>query len=310
MNQQLTNSSTQQQARPLSLGSTATPRRGGKAASQTAAAQAALSIMQRLQTTLDIPQMLQFFAEEAVQLVALDGLEYSHAPLAISCHLGRQSRHSAAYRLTLGEDMLGTLTFRRGRKFGDADLKRIEDLLCHLLYPLRNAIAYEEALHAARRDPLTGLFNRATLDETLDREMQRALRHEHALSLVVLDVDHFKRINDEHGHDTGDQVLKAVAESIRSAVRDTDMAFRFGGEEFVILLNETPREGAGVVAERLRARLAGEPVILADGTPLIVTASFGVATLTGQGSGQALFKAADTAMYRAKQDGRNCIHVA
>ena len=310
MNQQLTNSSTQQQARPLSLRTPATSGAAPRNGTQAATAQAALSIMQRLQTTLDIPQMLSFFAEEAVELVTLDGLEYTHGPLAISCHLGRQSRHSAAYRLTLGEDQLGTLTFRRGRKFGESDLERLEGLICHLLYPLRNAIAYEEAVHAARRDPLTGLFNRATLNETLEREILRARRHEHTLSLVVLDVDHFKSINDDHGHDVGDQVLKAVAERVAGAIRDTDMAFRYGGEEFVLVLNETPAEGAAVVAERLRAMLADAPIVTDDGTPLIVTASFGVASLDGHADGRSLFKAADEAMYRAKQNGRNCVQKA
>lgn len=310
MNYQLTNSSTEQQARPLSPGNSVPARRAGRAASQAALAQASVSIIQRLQTTLDVPQMVAHFAEEVVQLVALDGLEFLHAPLAISCHLGRQSRHSAAYRLTLGDEMLGTVTFRRGRKFTEGELRQLEGLICHLLYPLRNAIAYEQALHAARRDPLTGLCNRAALNETLEREVQRARRHEHALSLVVMDVDHFKRINDRHGHAAGDAVLRAVSERIRGSIRDTDVAFRFGGEEFVVLLNETPLVGAGIVAERLRSILAASPIVLDDGTAHVITASLGVATLSDHDDADDLFKAADDAMYRAKRAGRDRVEYA
>ena len=301
---QLTNTTPEQQARPLTLG-TAPAQEQRPASRRASVAQTSLSILQRLQTTLDVPQMIQFFAEEVAQLVSMDGIEFSYSPAAISCHLGRQSRHQAAYRLTLGEEALGTMTFRRGRKFDADELKRLEELLCSLLYPLRNALAYASALLAARRDALTGLNNRAALHETLERELSLAQRHEHRLSLVVLDIDHFKQVNDRHGHLAGDTVLRHVGRLIRECTRETDVSFRYGGEEFVILLNETPADGAEVVAQRLRETLARTPVVLESGETLGVTASFGVAELAGETSAQQLFERADAAMYRAKQAGRN-----
>ena len=159
----------------------------------------ALNLMQRLQTTLDASRLIECFAEEAGRQLNLDGVEYVCEALAIDCRLGRQARrqarHCATYRLSLGEEELGTLTFRRGRKFDAGELERLEDLLCYLLHPLRNALAHERALQAALRDPLTGLCNRKALSEALEQEVRRAHRYGHSLSLVLLDIDHFKRIN-------------------------------------------------------------------------------------------------------------------
>ncbi|ROR32048.1 diguanylate cyclase [Inmirania thermothiophila] len=160
----------------------------------------------------------------------------------------------------------------------------------------------EELRRASVTDPLTGLYNRRHLDETLAREYRRAERYELPLSVVMFDVDHFKRFNDEHGHEQGDRVLQAIAEVTRRAVRNTDIPCRYGGEEFLVILPSTPLDGAAHLAERLREEVERTPV---DG--LRVTISVGVAALPehrGQGPDD-LVEAADAALYRAKQAGRN-----
>lgn len=311
MNQQLTNATTRTTTlRTLNTGTDNGAATAALRAPHADRALTALNLMQRLQTTLDASRLIEFFAEEAGRQLNLDGVEYVCEALAIDCRLGRQGRHCAAYRLSLGEEELGTLTFRRGRKFDAGELEQLEDLLCHLLYPLRNAVAHERALQAALRDPLTGLCNRTALGEALEQEVHRAHRYGHTLSLVMLDVDHFKQINDTHGHMAGDAALKAIAALIRETVRDTDLAFRFGGEEFVLLLNETPASGALIVAERLRQALARRPLRLSDGTELALTASLGVAELQADSNGHCLLEAADAAMYRAKRAGRNRVEQA
>jgi len=156
-------------------------------------------------------------------------------------------------------------------------------------------------------DPLTGAGNRRHLDERFLLEVDRAQRYDKQLSVVIADLDHFKAINDSFGHNVGDEVLKAVAAVIRSNMRTTDFMARFGGEEFVLLLPETGRVGAELLAERIRRALELQPVA---GLKQPVTASFGVATAQPSESAKDVLKRADDALYRAKNAGRNCLVVA
>ncbi|MET0507526.1 MAG: diguanylate cyclase [Burkholderiaceae bacterium] len=158
----------------------------------------------------------------------------------------------------------------------------------------------------AVRDPLTELFNRRYLGPMLDREIARASREAHPVSLLMIDIDHFKRINDEHGHDGGDAFLRRFAELIRDGVRQDDIVCRYGGEEFVVVLPRCSLEMALERAEDLRKAVAGMRVPIGKGRSLSATTSIGVAALPGHAdSGAALISAADLAMYRAKNGGRN-----
>lgn len=155
-------------------------------------------------------------------------------------------------------------------------------------------------------DGLTGLNNRRWLDAALPAEIARCIRDGKALSVVMVDVDHFKRFNDRHGHLNGDVVLRAVAQTMVDNVRPSDMLARFGGEEFIALLPSTPVQGATLVAERLRKAVADSVVLARDGTPLpSVTVSLGIAAWRVPQDGPALIAAADAALYRAKRQGRN-----
>ena len=157
----------------------------------------------------------------------------------------------------------------------------------------------------SRRDALTGVFNRRVFDETLLAETTRSRRYLLALSLVLLDLDHFKAINDGHGHPAGDAVLKLFAGIARAQTRDGDTLCRYGGEEFTVLLAHTPLEGAMDVARRLVASTNKAPFIVGEAS-VPVTVSAGVATLhPSDENGQAMLAAADAALYEAKRAGRN-----
>ena len=155
-------------------------------------------------------------------------------------------------------------------------------------------------------DALTQLANRRRFSETLEQELARARRYKRPLSLVMLDVDHFKRLNDSYGHQAGDDVLKSIAGLLPTTLRAQDMVARFGGEEFAIVLPETPVQQARAVAERLRSAIESR-TFRCQGHDIGVTASFGVAdTRAGElGSPQQLIGAADRALYTAKTCGRN-----
>lgn len=169
----------------------------------------------------------------------------------------------------------------------------------------------EEVRLLTMRDPLTGIYNRRYLEDRLHQEVKRTFRYERPISVVMFDIDHFKRVNDTWGHLVGDQVLKACAESVRSGVRENiDWPVRYGGEEFVVVLPETDMAGAVIVAERLRQRIALIQTSVGDGA-VTVTASFGVASFTPPDQkedlsiGEVLLERADRCLYRAKGEGRN-----
>jgi diguanylate cyclase (GGDEF)-like protein len=172
------------------------------------------------------------------------------------------------------------------------------------------AIALENARlhHVVRRqaitDELTGLVNRRKFMEALDTEIARAQRLRSNVSLMLADIDDFKRINDRFGHPAGDEALRAFADALREHLREIDIAARLGGEEFAVLLPETDLQGALVVAERLRRHIAERPVLHQDVAAVHVTASFGVAEYRA-GSRDDLLRRADAGLYLAKQQGKN-----
>ena len=157
---------------------------------------------------------------------------------------------------------------------------------------------------SATTDGLTQLANRRHLDRRLAEEVERAHRYDAPLSVLLFDVDHFKRVNDEHGHAAGDAVLRALGQHLRDSVRIMDLTARYGGEELVVLAPSTPADSARVLAERLRVGIAALAIETGDAT-LSVTVSIGVATLTPAQGGAALLAAADAALYEAKKSGRD-----
>lgn len=159
----------------------------------------------------------------------------------------------------------------------------------------------------ARRDPLTGMNNRLSLQEFAENQMAMALRNQSPLAVILFDLDHFKQINDQYGHQAGDQALKVVAECVESVTRGSDTAFRVGGEEFLVVLSDASARHAVAVAERFRSALAQNPVELERAT-LHLTASFGVVEWkSGQECWDDLVRRADQALYQAKRAGRDQI---
>lgn len=176
---------------------------------------------------------------------------------------------------------------------------------------INNARLYARMADLASMDGLTGLYNRRTFDERLVIEAVRCTRYKNRYSLLMLDVDHFKKVNDAYGHPAGDAVLRFLAELLRCQVRTTvDMVSRFGGEEFAILLPETDKVGAYCVAERIRLAMEESRIPLPSGESIGVTVSIGVCGYPDSGcSTEEIVANADKVLYRAKQEGRNCTRV-
>lgn len=173
------------------------------------------------------------------------------------------------------------------------------------IYRKRMQVALQTLEEMSVRDGLTGLYNRRHLEEVLDAEFARVQRYGGKLSVLLFDIDHFKRVNDTHGHQAGDAVLKAVAERTQAVLRQSDVAARFGGEEFSVVLPGVDLDGAQVLAERVREVIAEAP-ILHKGATINVTVSVGVSEVRAETSNhEKLLHEADIALYAAKAEGRN-----
>ena len=190
----------------------------------------------------------------------------------------------------------------------------------NLLYVLSGRMRYDnEALvnsiklqreyeHVASTDGLTGLHNRRWLNDAFKRQMGRCERNGHPCSIIMIDIDHFKQMNDRFGHLAGDRILCTVAQVLLNMLRPTDLVARYGGEEFALCLPETPLKGAWTIADRLRKAISNTPTPFEEGKLLpAVNVSLGVASMQPGQSLDALLSAADSALYRAKSNGRNCI---
>lgn len=209
----------------------------------------------------------------------------------------------------------GTSRFAAG-ELGFRLIPRSKDEISQLKLKFNTmAAALEENQRSLRelsaRDQLTGLYNHREFYRLLGEELARSLRYGHQMSLLMLDIDYFKRVNDTFGHLAGDQVLRSLPELIRGQLRINDIPCRYGGEEFGVILPETAGEQAADVAERIRSVVAAAPIALPDGRALRVTVSLGIATFPKDAENEeSLVSAADLALYQAKRTGRNRICVA
>lgn len=213
--------------------------------------------------------------------------------------------------LLVHDRALGTLILGSHRRhaFSDAVRPILEVLASHVAVSLSNARMLKRLEDLATTDGLTGVLNKRALLEQAERKLKSAQRYRRPMAILVCDIDHFKRVNDTYGHDVGDVVIKGLGELLKRIKRDTDIVARFGGEEFVVVCEETDAAGAALLAERIRAELAAT-VFTTELGSLSVTCSVGVAPAPAAGTTwEALFKATDEALYVSKRTGRNRVTV-
>ena len=260
----------------------------------------------KLNTSLDVRDVLTTFFSGITTQVPCASLRYSNPAKKMTVELGAAKLHSAKYGLKAGGYDLGSIVFTRSEKFSEGELQQLEDGLSAMFYPLRNALLYKEALDSSLRDPLTELANRAAFELAVKRELGMAKRHDQLLSMIVIDIDHFKAVNDSAGHHAGDTLLKHIAQTLKSTLRETDQVFRFGGEEFVILLASANLSAAELVAERARSAVENTYINI-NNTNIAATISLGISSFSAEDGRDSLFERADEALYLAKNTGRNCI---
>jgi diguanylate cyclase (GGDEF)-like protein len=206
--------------------------------------------------------------------------------------------------LVAGQTSFGTLILS-GPQFGEEQLRVANSLAAQAVIAFENARLHSIVERQALVDGLTGLANRRHFEDTLALELARTKRFGTPLAVILADLDDFKAVNDTHGHAAGDIVLREFAMVIQETLREVDLAGRWGGEEFAILLPGTDVRGGAQLAERLRAAIHSRATRLPDGASVAITASLGVSSYPAAGTAEELFDAADRALYRAKSRGKD-----
>ncbi|AXV64816.1 MULTISPECIES: GGDEF domain-containing protein [Pseudoalteromonas] len=259
-------------------------------------------LVTKLQTTLSIEGILTIFAEHAKQLINLSGLQFQSA-LGVSESVDSDTTHTPySFDLDLESERLGQLIYFSQFPMGQAIETKLQQLHAALVYPLRNAIMYTRVLRLATKDALTGLNNRSQFNDSLAQRLERCRRQHRPFSLMLLDLDNFKQVNDNFGHKIGDDVLQEFANVLRNCVRGTDSIFRFGGDEFALLIDDPEFTTNKVIADRVM-RLVSQSSLMAQ---YAVTSSIGFTLANNQDCENEVFARADKGLYRAKAAGRNC----
>jgi len=263
-----------------------------------------------LGATHDADQLMRLIVEAAVEATSATG----GVIVGSSGELVQAGRPGAGAEkievpLTAGKMNFGSLLLFAD-EFEDEDRMTAVSLASQAVVALDNARLHRIVERQALIDGLTGLANRRQCEETLASELARLERFGGSLALVVADLDWFKDVNDRYGHPAGDAVLREFAALLQETLRNVDLAGRWGGEEFLLILPGTDLEGGAQVAERIRAALAGRIVLSAEGEPIPITASFGVASTPPATTAAELFSAADAALYEAKRNGKNRVETA
>ena len=258
-----------------------------------------------LAATHDDNELRRVIVEAAVQATgASGGILAGEAGGVVRTGSSEDAADRIDVPLGTGRIDFGTLTLF-GEAFSDDDRMTAASLASQAVVALDNARLHRIVEKQARVDGLTALANRRHFEEQLAAELARVERFGGRLAILLADLDNFKEVNDRFGHPVGDSVLREVARTLEAEIRDVDLAARWGGEEFVLLLPGTDVAGGALVAERVRAALEDRPLVAVDRGPISVTASFGVAASEGVASADELLQAADAALYQAKGAGKN-----
>ncbi|MDP4534939.1 GGDEF domain-containing protein [Alkalimonas collagenimarina] len=264
------------------------------------------SLLAQLQTSLDIREQLQFFSMAAGNILPLSGVELQTAIGEFNAPGSSEASYQHRSLLMLKEQCLAKIQYSSDQPFTPLLCKQLQTLEVEWLYPLRNALVVTRLQQMAMKDTLTGLGNRRFFDDSLDKFVRLADRLQQSCAVILLDLDNFKQVNDDYGHSAGDDILVAIAESMHSTLRCTDSLFRFGGDEFAVILSGDDVTSTELIAHRLVKAINRDHRC----QNYQVTASAGIAVWQPHQNPNELFQQADKALYAAKEAGKNRVRRA
>ncbi|MFL2555761.1 MAG: GGDEF domain-containing protein [Gammaproteobacteria bacterium] len=263
-----------------------------------------LKVMQVLQTTLDINFLIENFSKELQSITSHNYLNYKNIDQNINIKIGDQTANKVVIELDLDKRKLGKLVISRKTEFSDNEKEKINRLAILLLFPINNILNYRQAIANANIDPITKLNNRMLFNKILEQEIDFAQRYNQKLLMMMIDLDNFKKINDEYGHIVGDIMLKNVSGFLKKFMRRSDLVFRYGGDEFCIILRNTTLNGANELANRIRKSINNEIFTCGD-HEIKITVSIGLVKIHEEDDSIKFIERADRLLYEAKEIGRN-----
>ena len=267
-----------------------------------------LQVMNVLQSTLDINILLELFDSETRKISSHSYLSYKNSSEKINISFGEIIEEKLIYDLKLNNNSLGILVISRNTEFNKWEIDKINNLVSILIQPINNALLYKQAITNASIDPITNLNNRMLFNKIIDQEIDFAKRHKQKLLLMMLDLDNFKKVNDQYGHNTGDLLLKNIGEILVNLMRRSDLVFRYGGDEFCIILRNTSLDGATILANRVRKNISNKNFDCSD-IEIEASVSIGLVKLHDDDNAIKFTERADNLLYEAKNSGRDNVIV-
>ncbi|MEW6992090.1 GGDEF domain-containing protein [Colwelliaceae bacterium 6441] len=255
-----------------------------------------LALTEQLQTSLELKALLNIFAMEASKYVDFSGLYFKQGNISASVRGSKPGKKERTFDLKINKQYIGTLTYALNSPISLTNNKVLKELHQLLIHPINNAIKYQQAIDLAMQDSLTELGNRRYFDEQLKRAMHHANRQRTKVGLMVCDLNKFKVINDTYGHHVGDEILKNFAAALKKSVRDSDSIFRFGGDEFVIIVEDASEQSLLVIEERINLALAENSLL----TQYNVGCSLGFTFMNRADCPISFFERADGLLYQQK----------
>ncbi len=262
--------------------------------------------IQKLLTTIELSELTELYFQQLKTTLQLTGIKIQYQDNKLT--LGKVAKHSHQKSLKCmdASQHMATIIYSFTDVLSLRAWQILQQMHTNFCYPLKNALTHHKIKQYAMKDFLTSLGNRASYEETMVRLISQAQRNQHTFGLLLLDMDNFKQVNDEHGHNQGDKVLITCAQTIQDCLRESDFAFRFGGDEFCCLLPDADKHTCQLIAERIRQAIDKSPLLKQHN----VSCSIGTATYQTKDNQLALFSRADNALYDAKNTGKNCIKAA
>ena len=263
-----------------------------------------LRTMYILQSTLDINILIELFDNELKKMVSHDYLNYKNSIENININLGEIIKEKLIFNLKINNNSLGKFVIANNTKFNKWEINEIKNLMSVLVQPINNALHYKQAITNASIDPVTKLNNRTLFNKIINQEIDFAHRYEQKLLLMMIDLDNFKKINDNFGHNIGDVLLNLLGQELTKFMRRSDLVFRYGGDEFCIILRNSILDGAKKLANRVRNNI-DENEFNCNDVKIKISVSIGLAKLHDDDDSITFIERADKLLYDAKNAGRN-----
>ena len=255
-----------------------------------------LVLVEQLQTSLDLTILLNVFAMETSKHVDFSGLYFKNGDISVAVRGSKAGKKERLFELKLNNHYIGTLSYAINSPISITNNTKLKELHQLLIHPINNAIKYQQAILLAMQDGLTGLGNRRYFDEQIKRAMHHANRQRSKVGLMICDLNKFKVINDTYGHQIGDEILTSFANAISRCIRDSDSSFRFGGDEFAIIVEDASEQSLLIIEARIAQALAEDSLLAKHH----VGCSLGYTFMNRADTEKSFFERADSLLYQQK----------